>query len=122
MRPQRATVLGGSIEPSARLLAGWLASRLDLDVTVKGTDDEPINGVEIGFADGRTTSARLEGSSLVLRREGQFERAGIGEEIRRGEVVPHGSCSCPKCRTVSMKTAHVRMTRGTPEKNAHCCS
>ncbi|GAB2466767.1 glucose-6-phosphate dehydrogenase assembly protein OpcA [Jatrophihabitans fulvus] len=92
-RPTSAVVHGGANEPSARLLAGWLASRLDLDVSVDGTDDEPINGVEITFANGKTTRATIEGSSLVLRREGQqdsyqpFGERPLGEllaeELRR---------------------------------------
>lgn len=91
--PSRVTVYGGDNDPSARLLAGWLSSRLGLSVPVEGTDDEPISGVEIGFADGKTTTARLEGSSLVLRREGQqdsympFGERPLGEllaeELRR---------------------------------------
>jgi glucose-6-phosphate dehydrogenase assembly protein OpcA len=68
---QGATVHGGVNEPSARLLAGWLTARLHIDVDVEGTDDEPISGVEIGFDNGKTTRATIEGSSLVLRREGQ---------------------------------------------------
>jgi glucose-6-phosphate dehydrogenase assembly protein OpcA len=92
-KPRTATVHGGSNEPSARLLAGWLQSRLAIDVGVDGTDDEPIGGVEIVFDDDRTTSAKLEGSSLVLRREGQqdsympFGERPLGEllaeELRR---------------------------------------
>jgi Glucose-6-phosphate dehydrogenase subunit. len=49
--------------------------------------------VEIGFDDGRTTRARLEGSNLVLHREGQqdsympFAERSVGEllaeELRR---------------------------------------
>ena len=90
---QTVVVRGGANEPSARLLAGWLSARLHLDVTVDGTDDEPISGVEIGFDDGRTTRARLEGSNLVLHREGQqdscmpFAERSLGEllaeELRR---------------------------------------
>jgi glucose-6-phosphate dehydrogenase assembly protein OpcA len=92
-RPKSATVRGGQNEPSARLLAGWLSSRLGLDAIVDGTDDEPISGVEIGFADGRVTQARYEGGSLVLHREGQqdsympFGERSLGEllaeELRR---------------------------------------
>jgi glucose-6-phosphate dehydrogenase assembly protein OpcA len=88
-----AVVRGGSNEPSARLLSGWLASRLSLDVAVSGTDDEPITGVEIEFADDKTTKATIEGGNLVLRREGQqdsfmpFGQRGLGEllaeELRR---------------------------------------
>jgi glucose-6-phosphate dehydrogenase assembly protein OpcA len=86
-------VHGGCNEPSARLLAGWLTARLDIDVTVDGTDDEPISGVEIAFDNGKTTRATIEGSSLVLRREGQqdsympFGERPLGEllaeELRR---------------------------------------
>jgi glucose-6-phosphate dehydrogenase assembly protein OpcA len=92
-KPQSASVRGGQNEPSARLLAGWLSARLGMDVSVDGTDDEPISGVEIGFADGKTTRAALEGGSLVLRREGQqdsympFGERPLGEllaeELRR---------------------------------------
>jgi glucose-6-phosphate dehydrogenase assembly protein OpcA len=91
--PQSAVVHGGCNEPSARLLAGWLAARLGIESHVEGTDDEPISGVEITFDDGKTTSARLEGASLVLRREGQqdsympFGERPLGEllaeELRR---------------------------------------
>jgi glucose-6-phosphate dehydrogenase assembly protein OpcA len=91
--PVRAAVHGGANEPSARLLAGWLTSRLRVEVAVDGTDDEPISGVEIGFDNGKTTTATVEGSNLVLRREGQqdsympFGERPIGEllaeELRR---------------------------------------
>jgi glucose-6-phosphate dehydrogenase assembly protein OpcA len=92
-KPQSASVRGGRNEPSARLLAGWLSARLGMDVSVDGTDDEPISGVDIDFADGKTTRAALEGGSLVLRREGQqdsympFGERPLGEllaeELRR---------------------------------------
>ncbi|HEX3335362.1 MAG TPA: glucose-6-phosphate dehydrogenase assembly protein OpcA [Jatrophihabitans sp.] len=92
-KPQSVVVHGGAIEPSARLLAGWLSSRLSMAVPVEGDSDEPISGVDIGFADGRTTRAAVEGSSLVLRREGQqdsfmpFGERSLGEllaeELRR---------------------------------------
>lgn len=92
-KPTSATVFGGCNEPSARLLAGWLKARLSIDVSVDGSDDEPISGVEIVFPDGRTTRAQIEGTSLVLRREGQqdsympFGERSLGEllteELRR---------------------------------------
>jgi len=91
--PVSAVVHGGANEPSARLLAGWLDARLSLPVAVDGTDDEPVSGVEIGFANGKTTRATIEGGSLVLRREGQqdsyqpFGERSLGEllaeELRR---------------------------------------
>jgi glucose-6-phosphate dehydrogenase assembly protein OpcA len=91
--PTQACVHGGANEPSARLLSGWLRSRLNIEVDVDGTDDEPISGVEITFDNGKTTTATVEGSNLVLRREGQqdaympFGERPLGEllaeELRR---------------------------------------
>jgi glucose-6-phosphate dehydrogenase assembly protein OpcA len=88
-----ATVHGGCNEPSARLLSGWLTSRLEVEVDVDGDDDEPISGVDIAFENDQTTHATLEGNSLVLRREGQqdsympFGERPLGEllaeELRR---------------------------------------
>jgi glucose-6-phosphate dehydrogenase assembly protein OpcA len=88
-----AAVHGGENEPSAGLLCGWLRARLDIDVAVDGTDDEPISGVEVTFDNHRTTRATLEGGNLVLRREGQqdsympFGERPLGEllaeELRR---------------------------------------
>jgi glucose-6-phosphate dehydrogenase assembly protein OpcA len=88
-----ARVHGGVNEPSARLLAGWLTARLGIDAVVDGSDDEPVGGVDIDFENGKTTYATLEGSSLVLRREGQqdsympFGERPLGEllaeELRR---------------------------------------
>jgi glucose-6-phosphate dehydrogenase assembly protein OpcA len=92
-KPQSVSVHGGSNEPSARLLAGWLSARLSVGVDVEGTDDEPISGVEIDFGDGRATRAMLEGTNLVLHRKGQqdsfmpFGERSLGEllaeELRR---------------------------------------
>jgi glucose-6-phosphate dehydrogenase assembly protein OpcA len=92
-KPTRATVHGGANEPSARLLAGWLNSRLHVETSVDGTDDEPIAGVDIAFDNDKTTTATVEGSNLVLRREGQqdaympFGERPLGEllaeELRR---------------------------------------
>jgi len=92
-RPTNAVVHGGCNEPSARLMSGWLKSRLSIEVAVDGTDDEPISGVDIDFDNGKTTTATVEGSNLVLRREGQqdaympFGERPLGEllaeELRR---------------------------------------
>jgi glucose-6-phosphate dehydrogenase assembly protein OpcA len=92
-QPTQAVVSAGVNEPSARLMAGWLRSRLQIDVRIDGTDDEPISAVEIDFDNGKTTTASIEGSNLVLRREGQqdaympFGERALGEllaeELRR---------------------------------------
>ncbi len=91
--PTSAKVIGGCNDPSAKLLGGWLSSRLGLDVGVDGADDEPISGVEITFADGKTTRASAESGNLVLRRDGQQDSysplsdrplgALLAEELRR---------------------------------------
>lgn len=90
-----AVVHGGANEPSALLLSGWLTARLGVEIDIDGSADEPINGVEIGFDDDRTTRATLEGGNLVLRRDGQqdsyapFVDRSLGqlltEELRRLE-------------------------------------
>ena len=94
-RATSAVVVGGVNEPSARLLAGWLSARLDLDCTIEGDDDEPVSGVRIGFEDGSGARADLEGGNLVLRRDGlqdsyaPFSERTLGqllaEELRRLE-------------------------------------
>jgi glucose-6-phosphate dehydrogenase assembly protein OpcA len=88
-----AVVHGGSGEPSACLMSGWLSSRLGLQVPVDGRADEPIAGVEVGFDNGRSARLSVEGSNLVVRRDGQqdsympyFERSLgdlLAEELRR---------------------------------------
>jgi glucose-6-phosphate dehydrogenase assembly protein OpcA len=92
-RATGAIVHGGRGEPSARLLAGWLSARLGLQVGTDGSADEPVSGVDIEFDHGKVTHATLEGSNLVLRREGQqdsympFAERPLGEllaeELRR---------------------------------------
>jgi glucose-6-phosphate dehydrogenase assembly protein OpcA len=89
----RAVVHGGENEPSARLMSGWLQSRLRIDVGIDGKDDEPIRGVDLTFDNNKVTRATNEGGHLVLRREGQqdsfmpFGDRPIGdllaEELRR---------------------------------------
>ncbi|WP_375492880.1 glucose-6-phosphate dehydrogenase assembly protein OpcA [uncultured Jatrophihabitans sp.] len=91
--PKAVTVFGGCDDPSARLLGGWMSARLGVDASVDGSGDEPINGVEIEFADGKMTRATLEGGNLVLRRDGQQDSfspfperplgALLAEELRR---------------------------------------
>ncbi len=91
--PTSVIVYGGREEPSARLLAGWLSARLGIESTVDGSGDEPVSGVQVEFADGKTTRANLEGGNLVLRRDGQQDSfspfterplgALLAEELRR---------------------------------------
>ncbi|HKC29317.1 MAG TPA: glucose-6-phosphate dehydrogenase assembly protein OpcA [Jatrophihabitans sp.] len=88
-----AVVHGGENEPSAKLMAGWLQSRLRIDVSIDGIDDEPISGVDVTFDNGKVTRATNEGGHLVLRREGQQDSYSpfgdrplgdlLAEEVRR---------------------------------------
>jgi glucose-6-phosphate dehydrogenase assembly protein OpcA len=54
---------------------------------VDGVDDEPIGGVDIGFDNGKTTRATLEGGHLVLRREGQQDSFAPFGERPLGELL-----------------------------------
>jgi glucose-6-phosphate dehydrogenase assembly protein OpcA len=54
---------------------------------VDGNDDEPVSGVEIDFDNGKTTRATLEGSQLVLRREGQQDSYSPFGERPLGELL-----------------------------------
>jgi glucose-6-phosphate dehydrogenase assembly protein OpcA len=82
-----AVVHGGRKEPSARLLAGWLSSRLGIDAEPDGTDDEPIHGVDVTFENGKITHATLEGGNLVLRRQGQQDSYMPFAERSPGELL-----------------------------------
>jgi glucose-6-phosphate dehydrogenase assembly protein OpcA len=64
-----------------------LSARLGVDAEADGDEDEPINGVEITFDNGKVTHATLEGGSLVLRREGQQDSYMPFAERSQGELL-----------------------------------
>ncbi len=74
--PARSARLSGEPGDVAReLLAGWLRSRLDLDVAVEDTDGPGITSVELEV-DGTTLRlVRGDGSTAVLSHSGQPDRS-----------------------------------------------
>jgi glucose-6-phosphate dehydrogenase assembly protein OpcA len=80
-------VLGGPQDPSTQLMAGWLTARLGLEVPVDGTDDESLRGVEVQFDNGRGARLTVEGSNLVVRRDGQQDSYTPYADRSVGELV-----------------------------------
>lgn len=86
-------VHGNPDDPSAQLLAGWLSSRLRLNVPVKKAGGKYISSVEIAFEGGHTIEMRNEGYKLVMYRPGQMDSIApfpsrstgdmLAEEVRR---------------------------------------
>ncbi len=87
------TVFGNPIDPSAQLLAGWLHSRLGLDVPVEKAEGKYISAVSVRFASGQEMTLRNEGYKLVMHRPGQEDSIApfpsrstgdlMAEELRR---------------------------------------
>lgn len=86
-------VHGNPVDPSAQLLAGWLSSRLDIDVPVEKADGKYISAVTLTFEDGREVRMTNEGYKLLMRRPGQADTIQpfpqrttgdmLAEELRR---------------------------------------
>jgi len=86
-------VSGNPVDPSAQLLAGWLSSRLGLDVPVEKADGKYISAVTLNFSDGREVRMTNEGYKLLMRRPGQADTIQpfpqrttgdmLAEELRR---------------------------------------
>jgi glucose-6-phosphate dehydrogenase assembly protein OpcA len=73
--PTAAVVSGRENDPQARLFAGWLSSRLGLEVPVRAADGHRglgISGVALDLDDGGRLEARRSdgGRDVVLRRTG----------------------------------------------------
>lgn len=92
--PARAvTVHGNASDPSAQLLAGWLKSRLELDVPVEQAQGKYVTAVRVDFGDDYTAELRNEGHKLVMRRPNQMDSIApfpsrstgdlLAEELRR---------------------------------------
>jgi glucose-6-phosphate dehydrogenase assembly protein OpcA len=87
------TVSGAAGDASRALLAGWLGSRLELDVELADTDGPGIAAVEATTDGGDLRLQRGDGSTALLQRAGQpdrrlpLERREVGdllaEELRR---------------------------------------
>jgi glucose-6-phosphate dehydrogenase assembly protein OpcA len=87
------TVLGNPVDPSAQLLAGWLSSRLDMQVPVEEAEGKYISSVQLEFEDGREVRLDNEGYKLLMRRPNQQDSIApfpqrttgdlLAEELRR---------------------------------------
>jgi glucose-6-phosphate dehydrogenase assembly protein OpcA len=90
---ESVVVSGNPVDPSAQLLAGWLSSRLRLDVPVERAEGKYISAVTVNFADGREVRMTNEGYKLLMRRPGQMDTIQpfpqrttgdmLAEELRR---------------------------------------
>lgn len=90
---QSAQVSGEAGDPSRALVAGWLSSRLGIDVPVVDSSGPGITGVTIGLADTELSLTRGDGQTAVLSHTGQPDRTLplprrelgdlLAEELRR---------------------------------------
>ena len=92
-RPTGATVVAEPGSPTAALLAGWLRSRLQVDVAVQDAPGRGLQGVTVDVGDLQLDISRSDETSAVLRRSGQPDRVMplprrdlgdlLAEELRR---------------------------------------
>ncbi|MHB1065289.1 MAG: glucose-6-phosphate dehydrogenase assembly protein OpcA [Georgenia sp.] len=61
-----ATVAGAASHPSIALLAGWLALRLGVEVTMVGDGHDAVSGVTLERSSGPITLVRAQGSTVAL--------------------------------------------------------
>lgn len=103
--PRKVRLVGTPTAPSARLLAGWLSSRLDADCPIKAGKRPTavgIDGVDFTFAGKQKLKVRRDGADLVIARTGHIpqrvslRQRDLGdlltEELRRqGADTPYAS-------------------------------
>jgi glucose-6-phosphate dehydrogenase assembly protein OpcA len=87
------TVTGESSNPSRSLLAGWLQSRLGVDVQLGESSGPGVTGVELQVGEDTVHIARNDGRTATLSRTGQPDRSMplprrelgdlLAEELRR---------------------------------------
>lgn len=81
------TVYGNPVDPSAQLLAGWLHSRLGIDVPVEKAEGKYISAVKVHFADGKELSMTNDGYKLVMHRPGQDDSIAPFPNRSTGDVM-----------------------------------
>jgi glucose-6-phosphate dehydrogenase assembly protein OpcA len=91
--PNSVVVRGNPKDPSAQLLAGWLHSRLGIEVPVEEAEGKYIGSVALGFADDVEITMRNDNYKLVMSRTGQRDTIApfpnrstgdvLAEELRR---------------------------------------
>ncbi len=92
-RPQSGSVSGEAGNPSRSLLAGWLSSRLGVDIPVSDSAGPGVTEVELVLSDATIGISRTDGRTAVLSRSEQPDRAMplprrelgdlLAEELRR---------------------------------------
>ncbi len=88
-----ATVRGGEVcsrdtDPSGRLLAGWLSSRLGVHFPVTDGRCTGIEGVAVELSDGNSLRLhRAGGNSIVLERGGTPDTAAAQQERDLGDLL-----------------------------------
>jgi glucose-6-phosphate dehydrogenase assembly protein OpcA len=70
-----ARVSGEASNPSRALLAGWLGSRLGVEVAQVDTAGPGVTGVELRVGGADVSVSRTDGRTAVVRRTGQPDRA-----------------------------------------------
>ena len=86
-----ASVLGDPMAPPALLAAGWIKSRLGLDVplveTTRVTGSAGIAGIEVTFANDEQLNLLREGDSVIITRSGQQDQQVTVTERNLGELL-----------------------------------
>ena len=85
--PTRVVVVGKAGSPVRALLAGWLSSRLGLNVKVTDGDGDPIREITFTTPSGQVQLVRGEGRTVLLRRPDQPERTMPLPERDLGELL-----------------------------------
>jgi len=72
--PSGVRVAGEAGDPSRALMAGWLQSRLGLEVAVQDSPGPGITEISFSVGDATLRLARGDGQTAVLARDGQADR------------------------------------------------
>jgi glucose-6-phosphate dehydrogenase assembly protein OpcA len=81
------TVSGSSSSPTRALLAGWLGSRLGVEVALDDTEGPGVTGVRMVFDEGEVTLVRDAGGMATMTRTGQPERTLPLERRELGDLL-----------------------------------
>jgi glucose-6-phosphate dehydrogenase assembly protein OpcA len=85
--PARAAVVTGEPSPSRALVAGWLRSCLDVEVTTQDSGTNGITEVRIELEEGEVRVSRSNGRTALLSRTGQPDRRMPLEPRELGDLL-----------------------------------
>ena len=86
--PARAAVVTGELSPSRELVAGWLRSALEVDVTSQDSGiTKGISQVRIELEEGEVCVSRDDGRTALLSRTGQPDRRMPLEPRELGDLL-----------------------------------